>query len=308
MPLLDVILGYDCNLACTYCTITPEMRGRELPTERVGRAMRDARAQGYDRISFSGGEPTIRDDLIGLVRFADTLGFDEIKIQSNGLVFAQPANLRRVVEAGASEFHVSIHAHREEIYEAIVRRSGSYPLMVRGLSNLVAAELDPCADIILLESTYRDVGAALIWLHERGVTRADLWFVSLTDGNRDNVATMPRITDVTPHVAAAFDLAGRLGMEIRSLHLPRCLLGPHADRAFDPARERVMVITPDDVFELSGSKLTPQVHVAACEGCPDRPRCRGLRPDYVERFGDAEVAAARGVEPSLPPTRLTVVS
>ena len=74
-----------------------------------------------------------------------------------------------------------------------------------------------------------------------------------------------------------------------------------------------MVVTPDDVFELSGSKLTPQVHVPACDGCPDRPGCRGLRPDYLERFGDAEVAAARGlasmVAPTrLPPTRLPVVA
>lgn len=308
MPLLDVILGYDCNLACTYCTITPEMRARELSTERVASAMKRARASGYQDVSFTGGEPTIRRDLLSLVRYARTLGFGDVKVQSNGLLFAERDNAARLADAGATTFHVSIHTHDEAAYDAMVRRPGSWRLMRDGLRSLVALDLAPTADVILEASTYPRLRDALLWLHDLGVRAADLWFVSLTDGNHDNLASMPRMTEVMPEVHAAFDLAGALGLRLRSLHLPRCLLGPHAGGAFDPAADRVMVVTPDDVFELSGSKLTPQVHVPACEGCPDRARCRGLRPDYLERFGDAEIAAARGVEPSVPATRLRVVS
>ena len=104
----------------------------------------------------------------------------------------------------------------------------------------------------------------------------------------------------------AVAVADELGITVRTLHLPRCLLAEHADRAHDRAADRVMVVTPDDVFELSGSKLTPQVHVPACDGRPDRLGCRGLRPDYLERFGDAEVAAARGLASMVAPTRLPV--
>ena len=49
MALLDVILGYDCNLACDYCTITPEMRRRALSTRRVLDALKSAVAEGFDR-------------------------------------------------------------------------------------------------------------------------------------------------------------------------------------------------------------------------------------------------------------------
>ena len=93
MPLLDVILGYDCNLACDYCTITPAMRERALPTEHVVREMAAARRAGYEQISFTGGEPTIRRDLIALVRHAGKLGYRDIKVQSNGLLYATAANV-----------------------------------------------------------------------------------------------------------------------------------------------------------------------------------------------------------------------
>lgn len=301
--LLDVILGYDCNLACDYCTITPDMRARELPSGRIVAAMRTARARGYDRISFTGGEPTIRRDLLGLVRMARELGFRDVKVQSNGLLFAHRPNLDRLVAAGASTFHLSIHTHDAALYDRKVRREGAYPLMVRGLSNLVEAGLDPTADVIMESATYERLPEAVRWLDAQGVTRADLWFVSLTDGNADNVASMPRMSEVVPFMARAFEEAAARSMVLRSLHVPRCLLGAHAAHAFDPSAEGVMVITPDDTFELSASKITPQAHVPACAACPDRTRCRGLRPDYLDRYGDEEIARARGLEPQIPPRR-----
>lgn len=303
MPLLDVILGYDCNLACDYCTITPAMRARSLSTARVLAALRAARARGYDRVSFTGGEPTLRSDLLGLARAARAHGFEDVKVQSNGLLFAHRANVERLIDAGASTFHLSIHDPDPVRYDGLVRREGAYRHMVAGLENLVALGLDPVADVILKSDTYARLPETMRWLSARGVRRADLWFVSLTDGNRDNLASMPRMSDVVPFMARAVDEADARAMSVRSLHVPRCLLGPLADRAFDPAAEGVLVVSPDDTFELAASKITPQVKVEACRECPERERCRGLRPDYLEVYGDDEVARARGVAPSVAPRR-----
>jgi hypothetical protein len=73
--------------------------------------------------------------------------------------------------------------------------------------------------------TYEKLPDAMRWLAERGVMRAHLWFVSLTDGNADNVESMPKMTEVVPKMAEALDEASRLGMDVWSLHVPRCLLG-----------------------------------------------------------------------------------
>ncbi len=296
MALLDVILGYDCNLACDYCTITPEMRTRPISPARVLSAMRTARESGFDRIAFTGGEPTIRKDLLGLLKAARSEGFTDVKVQTNGLLLASAPNVARLIELGVTRVHVSIHTHRADRYDALVRREGSYASMVRALDLLAArTDIELVADVILKADTYADLPDAIDWLHAHGAVNADLWFVSLTDGNRENVASMPRMTEVVPSMREAFRRGDAHGMRLRSLHVPRCLLGEASAHAFDPARERVMVLSPDDFFELSASRLTPSVHVPACEGCPDRARCRGLRPDYVERFGDGEVAAARGM-------------
>lgn len=308
MPLLDVILGYDCNLFCDYCTITLEMRRRALETGEVLRAMRAARTLGFDAISFTGGEPTIRPDLLGLVRAARALGYDDVKVQSNGLLYAEPANVDRMIEGGVTRFHVSIHTHDAARYERLVRREGTYAAMVAGLDALVARGVTLVADVIVKNDTCASVSDAIRWLHARGVREAHLWYVSLTDGNRDNLASLVPMTEAMPALREGFAFARASGMELRSLHVPRCLLGDDAPHALDPAADRVRVVTPDAIFDLAESALTPNVHVPACEGCEHRTVCRGVRRDYLERYGDAEIAAARGQAPAIAPSRRLPVS
>ena len=53
------------------------------------------------------------------------------------------------------------------------------------------------------------------------------------------------------------------------------------------------MLTPDAEFELAGSTLGGSRYVAACDGCQHRSICRGIRPDYLARYGEAEFAEAR---------------
>ena len=165
------------------------------------------------------------------------------------------------------------------------------------------ADVAVVVDLILKTDTYPRLPEALVWLHARGVRAVDLWFVSLTDGNADNVASLPRMTAVTPVLATALAWARDHAMTVRSLHLPRCLLGEDHPHAFDPGADRVRVLTPDACFDLRDSRLAGQVQVPACVGCEFAANCPGLRRDYLAVYGDGEVEAARGQPASQPGQR-----
>lgn len=291
MALLDVILGYDCNLACDYCTISPEMRPRALRTPEVVRALREGRSQGFDAVSFTGGEPTLRGDLVGLLGAAKSLGFSDIKVQTNGLMLAQPENLDRLISAGLTRLHISIHTHEREAYERLVRREGTFELMQRALKLAVSRPLTFVADVIIKDDTWQKLPRAIAWLADAGVREVHLWYVSLSDGNADNVTSLPRMGDVMPTLHEALRLGASRGMEVRSLHVPRCLLGDLAAHAWDPGADRVRVVSPDATFDLKDSRLAGRTHVAACEGCRYRSSCPGVRPDYLARFGETEFHA-----------------
>jgi MoaA/NifB/PqqE/SkfB family radical SAM enzyme len=293
VALLDVVLGYDCNLACDYCTISPEMRRRSLQTQRVASAIQRARELGYDAISFTGGEPTIRGDLLPLILLARASGFEDIKVQSNGLLLSHEPNLQRLLDAGVRRFHISIHSHDPALYERIVRREGTYEAMARAVELVARRAPMFTADLIIKNDTWRLIPDAVRWVHARGGRSVHLWFVSLTDGNRENVASLPRMSEAVPAMREAFAFGREHGMDVRSLHVPRCLLGADAAHAYDPGADRVMVVTADSTFELKNSRLAGNTHIAACEGCAFRRVCPGLRPDYLARYGEAEFVDAR---------------
>ena len=311
MDLLDVVLDYDCNLGCTYCTITDAMRRRSLSAKAVARHIDAAAAAGCTALSLTGGEPTIRPDLLGLVRHAHRRGFSDIKVQTNGLLFATAENVEKALDAGVTSIGVSVHGHDGQgpaAYEAIVRApkalpDGAHPLMLRALDNLVAAEvagrLSLTCDLILMASTVQGVLAGLKDLQSRGVRRFNLWLVSLTDRNAAYPESLPRITEAAGVARACFDharacaQAGGDRLDVASLHIPRCLLPGYEDHVRHPGEGLdVQVVTPDASFQLSESRLTGGVKPPTCSGCVWFDRCSGLREDYVAQFGAGELPTA----------------
>ena len=293
MALLDIVLGYDCNLACTYCTITDAMRLRALPTERVAREIERAARRGFKEVAFTGGEPTIFPDLPALVKHARRVGFEHVKVASNGLRYAHAPYLDHLVACGVDRFHVSMHAPSDQAYEATVRRLETADHRRTAIAHLVERRLDPVADLILKEDTYRELAAWIRSLVDAGVRRFALWLVSLTDQNERNVEQLPRISAIVPHLVEAFDEARRGGYEVVALHVPRCFLPGYEDHVRHPGADVVTVVTPDDVFDLADSRLAGGVKPAGCAGCRYLDACPGLRHEYVALHGGAEVRAVR---------------
>lgn len=289
MPLLDIVLGYDCNLKCSYCTITDPMRRRALDRAVVAREIERAAARGWRRVAFTGGEPTIFSDLPKLVRFARRHGFEEVKVASNGLRYAHAPYLDHLIESGVNLFHMSMHAFDDADYDRTVQREGAAHLRRQAICNLVERRLDPVADLILNNDT---LGTLRQWVQSlvgQGFRRFNLWLVSLTDENRGRVEQLPQLSELAPQLMRAFDDARAGGYELVALHVPRCFLPGYEDHVRHPGAGGVRVVTPDDCFDLVDSRLTGGVKPKQCADCHFDATCPGLRPDYVEVFGREEV-------------------
>jgi cyclic pyranopterin phosphate synthase len=274
------------------------MRRRAMPAERVAREIDRAAARGFRDIAFTGGEPTIRPDLPALVKHARRRGFEHVKVASNGLRYAHAPYLDHLLACGVDRFHVSLHAFEDAAYERTVQLAGAALLRRAALRNLVERGLDPVADLILKEDTYRALPAWIDALVAQGLRRFALWLVSLTDHNAANVHQLPRIPDVVPFAVAAFDAARRGGHEVVSLHIPRCFLPAHEDHVRHPGADLVTVVTPDEVFDLRDSRLGGGVKPAPCSTCAFEGRCPGLRRDYIARFGETEIRPVPPPEPA----------
>ena len=288
--LVDVMIGYACNVQCDYCSITDEMRKENMATAPVMAALLEARRRGATKVAFGGGEPTIRKSLLPLVRWCRDRGYRSIKIPSNGLMYSYRAYAEEACDAGITDFHISFMAHTKELYARIMGRPDALALVTEGVRNLKALGRKPVGDLIIKHDTWMHLADIVEHWAGLGVDTFNLWLVSLSDRNRDNLASLPMVSEMRPGIEAAFERGKRLGVTVRSRHIPRCMLPGYEEHVVDLRDDKVLVVTPHATFALWESRISPNTYAEKCNRCRyQHGVCLGMRRDYLERWGDAEL-------------------
>eukprot|EP00605_Chrysophyceae_sp_TOSAG23-4_P001921 GSChrysophyteH1.ASY1.ANO1.2121.1 assembled CDS len=136
---LRISLTEKCNFRCTYCMpaegvqLTPRT---ELPTLEERRRLIDIFIHlGVKKLRFTGGEPTVSNQLLPLLQHCSPSVIESMGITTNG--FSLKRQLPKLVQAGLKSVNISLDSLQEEKFARLTRRSGS--AMLRVLSSLYAA-------------------------------------------------------------------------------------------------------------------------------------------------------------------------
>jgi len=122
LAIIDVTNS--CNLRCPICFANAETAGYHYdPTKDQIRDMlknlRSSKPVPPNALQFSGGEPTMREDLPDLIRMAKDEGFDHVEINTNGIRISKDLEfLKRIYEAGASTFYLQFDGTKPGPYIA----------------------------------------------------------------------------------------------------------------------------------------------------------------------------------------------
>ena len=115
--LLEVTKG--CNLSCTFCFANGGRPENDPSLEALKEAITDiVRQCGQPLLQLSGGEPTLRDDLPELVRYAKETGCSYVQVNTNGIRLAEdPEYTRKLAEAGLDIVFLQFDGTKDKIYE-----------------------------------------------------------------------------------------------------------------------------------------------------------------------------------------------
>lgn len=136
--LANIDLTNRCNMSCPICFADAGGRVYEPRLYQIKAMMqnlRDQRPVPCKAIQFSGGEPTMRDDLAQIVALAKGMGFSQIQIATNGLRLAASLDLCRSLErSGLNTVYLQFDGVTPEPYRT-ARGHDYLPAKLRAIEN-----------------------------------------------------------------------------------------------------------------------------------------------------------------------------
>jgi radical SAM protein with 4Fe4S-binding SPASM domain len=130
-------ITYRCNLRCIHCGLEPYLNqgtGDELTFSEIVRIFDQFFEAGVLGVSFSGGEPLCRPDLLDIMEHARKTGLF-FGLKTNGTLITEEI-ARALKKMGITTVNVSLYGATPETHEHVTRVAGSFEKSIRGIEIL----------------------------------------------------------------------------------------------------------------------------------------------------------------------------
>ncbi len=300
MPRLDLKLSFQCNNRCVFC-VQGDKRDTEpcRPADDVRAQLERHRAR-CDAVVFTGGEVTLRDDLLDQVRVARDLGYRAIQVQTNGRRMSYAPYVDALIDAGVTELAPAIHGADAATHDALVQARGAFKQTVRGIRHARSRGLPVVLNSVIVRQNVAQLPAMVRGFVTLGVRQSQFAFVHALGTAAQRFDTVvPRYAAVYPYLREALLLGERAGLRMMAEAVPLCWmrgLERFVSEAYMPETtvvdSQVTIASYADWRHAEG-----KAHGPACATCTWRRRCEGPWREYADAFGWDEFVPRSDVPP-----------
>ena len=276
--------GWHCNQKCLHCYAAGQPMGKtpELSTEQWKTALALLRKANIPQVTFTGGEPTLRSDLVELVEAA---AWFVTRLNTNGRLLT-PQLCAALYQASLDSVQVTLYSAEGNIHNQLVGTNG-FNDTVQGIRHAVEAGLIVSVNTPLcsLNTHYAET---LRFAHSLGVRYATCSGLipsgsACGQESRATALTPEQLTDI---LRQAVDTAEELGMEL-DFTSPGWL-----DE--ETLRSLGLNLIPSCGACLSNMAVPPDGKVVPCQSwLSDEPLGDLLHDDWADIWNSPRCAAIR---------------
>ena len=277
--IANLRLGFGCNQDCGLCW--QSRRWPDPPDALLETWLEELGQAGVRQLTISGGEPTVRRGLPGLLARARALGMRTM-VQTNAVRLARGVG----PVAGADRLFVSLHAADPELSDRITRAPGTHERTLRGLRAALDAglrvgistvvdrlNLDDLAPLARLIARRFPEVESVTWSKPQPYFDRGLWEARLAPWDTVRTPLLQAIEIVREAGIVPDATSGSCGV-------PACLLRSLPEHIHLPPAESLGMAD-------AGFGSRPPI----CESCALSDRCQGPGSPYVERYGERGLVA-----------------
>jgi radical SAM protein with 4Fe4S-binding SPASM domain len=209
---MDLALTYRCNNDCPHCYVARSADHPEVDTDTWRAILERVWEVGVPHVCFTGGEATMRDDLVELVAHAEGLGL-VAGLLTNGRRLSDAAYVQALVAAGLDHVQVTLESHDEVTHDEMSGAHGAWRETVQGIRNAVAADLYTTTNTTLTRANVPGIEETVAFIGTLGVPTFACNSL-IYSGRGSTVGTGFREGELAPILERVRDAADRHGLRL----------------------------------------------------------------------------------------------
>jgi len=294
MKRIDIKVGFQCNNHCRFCVQGNKREIYPNKTDKEVRSILKRMKKGYQGVVFTGGEPTIRKELIDWVKYAKELGYKKIQIQTNGRLFYYIDYCEKIVMAGANQFSPAVHGSSSKIHDYLTRSPGSFKQTIQGIKNLKSLNQHILTNTVVTKYNYKDLPNLAKLLAELKVDQIQFAFMHINQIISNDSALIekivPRYLEVEPFIKKGLDIGIEAGIKVMTEAIPYCFMKGYekfiAERTIP---EATVFDTGHEIKNYSKYRKTKgKAKGPRCSVCKYNKLCEGPWKEYPKIFDWSE--------------------
>jgi len=266
-------IGYQCNNNCIFCSEADEYMEHLKPKSfnEIKKEILEAKKK-YDFINFMGREPTLREDILDILKFTVGLGFRQVGITTNGRMLSYPKFAKDVLGTGINQVGISLSGATAKTHDKLTQVPGSFEQTVKGIYNISRfkkPKVSLLVNLNLIKSNYFEFKQMLDLLINLGVKEINILFISPLSRRSRSKKIVMEMSELGHYVKPYLK---RDDIKFLLVEFLPCALPKEARNYFFPCLE----------------KNPHKVRIPLCSNCKYRNKCDGVLQTYIDLYGIKE--------------------
>lgn len=170
---MDIALTYQCNNDCFHCYNDPNRNPSLLSLEQWKAILDRVWEVGIPHVVFTGGEPTLIENLIQLIEYAKRRGLI-VGLNTNGRRLLDDGYAQSLHSAGLDHIQITLESADPTVHDRIVQRNGAWKQTIAGIQNALSTQCFVMTNTTLLRENLATLPETLQFLSDLGVSTVGL--------------------------------------------------------------------------------------------------------------------------------------
>jgi len=272
-----IYIGYQCNNNCVFCSEADEylehLKVKDF--KEIKKEILQVRKK-YDFVSFMGREPTLRNDLFDILKFAVSLNFKQVGVTTNGRLLSYSGFAKELLNTGINQIGISLSGATAKVHDKLTQVPGSFEQTVKGISNISRfkkPEMSLLVNLPLNRLNYFELKKMIDLLLALKVREINILFVAPLSRRSRTKKIIMKTSKLGKYV---FDTIkpylDNPDLKILLVEFLPCSLPKDAQNYFFPCLE----------------KNSNKIRIPICQQCSYQDKCDGVLRDYINLYGAGE--------------------